>query len=140
MRGHDRKKQTSSGFEDLKRTYTCSECSGCDLANDCIKPRKNTNPTQKSIVFSPAFEEFRRQSEHNIMTDVGINYRINRSIQEEGAFAKMIDGLSYTRFRHRSMDKVVSDLTLVALGLNINKLHQKIIHNQTEIIEYKKVA
>ena len=140
MRGHDRKKQTSSGFEDLKRTYTCSECSGCDFAPACIKPRKNTNPTQKSIIFSPAFEEFRRQSEHNIMTDVGINYRINRSIQAEGAFAKMKDGLSYTRFRHRSMNKVVSDLTLVALGLNINKLHQKILHNQTEIIEYKKVA
>ena len=52
----------------------------------------------------------------------------------------MKDGLSYTRFRHRSMNRVVSDLTLVALGLNINKLHQKIIHNQTEIIEYKKVA
>lgn len=140
VRGHDRKKQTSSGFEDLKRTYTCSECSGCDFAPACIKPRKNTNPTQKSIIFSPAFEEFRRQSEHNIMTDVGINYRINRSIQAEGAFAKMKDGLSYTRFRHRSMNKVVSDLTLVALGLNINKLHQKIIHNQTEMIEYKKVA
>lgn len=65
VRGHDRKKLTSSGFEDLKRTYTCSECSGCDFTTDCIKPRKNTNPTQKSIIFSPAFEEFRRQSEHN---------------------------------------------------------------------------
>ena len=91
-------------------------------------------------MFSPAFERYRAESEANILTAEGINHRINRSIQAEGAFSKLKDGLNYKRFRHRTMNKVVSDLTLVAVALNINKLHSKILNNQTEIIDYKKTA
>lgn len=140
VRGRDRKKRTASGFEDSLKVYGCYECSDCTFSGECIKSRKNVNPTHKSITFSPAFEEYRKQSEHNIMTDTGIDFRINRSIQAEGAFAKMKDGLRYTRFRHRSMSKVVSDLTLVALGLNLNKLYSKMLNKQTGVIEYKKTA
>lgn len=140
VRGRDRKKRTASGFEDSLRVYACYECSEWRFSGECINSRKNTNPTHKSIIFSPTFKEYQRESEQNIQTNIGINYRIDRSIQAEGAFSKMKDGLSYTRFRHRSMSKVVSDLTLVASGLNINKQHQKILHNQTEMIEYQKAA
>ena len=38
------------------------------------------------------------QSEANILTNAGIDHRINRSIQAEGAFSKLKDGLGYTRF------------------------------------------
>lgn len=63
-----------------------------------------------------------------------------RTIQEmkvEG-YKKMKYDVGYTRFRHRSMNKVVADLVLVALGLNLNKLHSKSLKNQTGIIEYQK--
>ena len=140
VRGKDQKKKTSSGMEDTIRVYTCKECADCEHAQECIKPRKNMNPSQKNIMFSPAFEQYRTESESNILSSVGIDYRINRSIQAEGAFSKVKDGMKYNRFRHRSMDKVVSDLVLVALGLNINKLHSKLLNNQTEMISYKKTA
>jgi len=137
-RGKDWKKITASGFQDTIRTYTCYECENCPHASACIKARKNANPSQKSIKFSPAFEQHRMKSEQNLLTDVGIDHRINRSIQAEGAFSKLKDGLGYTRFRHRSMKKVVSDIVLVALGINLNKLHNKILCNQTGVISYKK--
>lgn len=139
-RGRDRKTKTASGFVDTVWTYTCRECEECPHASECIRTRNNVNPTHKSIQFSPSFEQHRMQSEANIMSDAGINHRINRSIQAEGAFSKLKDGLGYTRFRHRSMKKVVSDIVLVALGINLNKLHSKILNNQTEIIAYKKTA
>lgn len=139
-RGKDRKTKTASGYVDTVWTYTCRECGGCPHASECIRTRNSVSPTHKSIQFSPSFEQHRMQSEANIMSDVGINHRINRSIQAEGAFSKLKDGLGYTRFRHRSMKKVVSDIVLVALGINLNKLHSKILHNQTEIIAYKKTA
>lgn len=121
-RGKDRKTKTTSGFADIVWTYTYCE------------------PTQKSIQFSPSFEQHRMQSEANILTDAVIDHRINRSIHSEGAFSKLKDGLGYIRFRHRSMKKVVSDIVLVALGINPNKLHGKILNHQTEIIAYKKTA
>ena len=80
VRGRDRKKRTASGFGDSLRVYACYECSECTFSDKCIKSRKNTNPTHKSNIFSPTFEEYQRESEQNILTDIGINYRINRSI------------------------------------------------------------
>ncbi len=140
VRGKDQEKKTGSGFKDTIWVYTCNECQNCVYSLECIKPRKNMNPDRKRIMFSPAFERYRTESESNILSVEGINHRINRSIQAEGAFSKVKDGLNYKRFRHRTMKKVVSDLVLVALGLNINKLHSKILNNQTEIIAYKKTA
>ena len=55
-------------------------------------------------------------------------------------FSKLKDGLKYDRFRHRGMKGVISDITLMAIGINLNKLHLKMIKDQTGVIEYKKVA
>ncbi len=82
----------------------------------------------------------RKESAFNISTEEGIDERINRSIQAEGVFSKLKDGLRYDRFRHRGLKSVVSDIELVALGINLNKLHNKIQKGQTEIIRYRKPA
>lgn len=140
VRGKDQKRHTQFGYDDTLWVYTCQQCEGCPHAIKCIKSRNNTAPTRKTLKFSPVFDQQRKQSEANILSEAGVNQRINRSIQAEGAFAKMKDGVGYTRFRHRSMNKVVADMVLVALGLNLNKLHSKSLKNQTGIIEYQKTA
>lgn len=140
VRGKDRIKNTSSGFEYTIRVYTCFECKDCQYSSQCIKSRRNPNPVKKSISYSPMFEEYRKESESNLKTNEGINQRLNRSIQAEGAFSKIKDGLGYDRFRHRSMKKVVADIIMVAMGINLNKLHIKILNDQTGVIEYKKTA
>ena len=129
-----------SGFVDTLYVYKCNECMGCSYNNQCIKSKKAEGGSEKQIKFSPAFEEYRNQSRHNITTEEGIIQRINRSIQAEGMFSKLKDGLKYDRFRHRGMKGVVSDITLMAIGINLNKLHSKIIKDQTGVIEYKKTA
>lgn len=140
VRGKDSIKKTVSGFEDINRIYTCFDCKGCQYSSQCIKSRRNPDPEKKSLKFSPAFETYRKQSAANIATEDGINERLNRSIQAEGAFSKVKDGLAYDRFRRRGMKKIVADMIMVAMGINLNKLHSKIQNNQTGIIEYKKVA
>lgn len=139
-RQKDRTRKSTSGFVDTMRVYSCFECSGCEYASQCIKTRTTVSPSRKNITFSPAFEEFRKESAFNISTEEGIDERINRSIQAEGVFSKLKDGLRYDRFRHRGLKSVVSDIELVALGINLNKLHNKIQKGQTEIIRYRKPA
>lgn len=139
-RQKDRIKKYESGFEDTIRVYECYECKGCEYSMQCIKSRKNTDPWKKSIQYSPEFEKYRKESETNITTEEGINHRINRSIQAEGAFSKIKDGLGYDRFRHKGMKSTISNLRLAAIGVNINKLHIKLLNGMEGIIEYKKSA
>lgn len=138
---HLNKIVADAGYEDTVRSYCCTECSECPLNNQCIKRRKQSGQsTRKYIKFSPAFENYRRESYKNITSDEGIIERMNRSIQAEGMFSKLKDGLQYVRFRHRSMRKVITDITLMAIGININKLHSKKLKNQEGVILYKKTA
>lgn len=129
-----------SGYKDTLHSYACFECIDCPHNNQCIKSKKLEGGTSKRFQFSPAFEKYREKSNHNIKTAEGIKQRMNRSIQAEGMFSKLKDGLKYDRFRHRGMEKIVSDLTLMAIGMNLNKLHVKILKHQTGVIEYKKTA
>ena len=140
VRGKDSIKKTKSGFEDINWTYICSDCKACQYNSQCIKSKRNQDSEKKTLKFSPAFAAYRKQSQANIETEEGIKERINRSIQAEGAFSKVKDGLAYNRFRHKGMKKVVADMIMVTMGINLNKLHSKILNNQVGVIEYKKTA
>ena len=131
-----------SGYKDTIINYRCNECAGCPLIKQCIKSRKETTakPSCKSFTFSPAFEKYRQESYENITSEDGIIQRVNRSIQAEGMFSKLKDGQGYDRFRHRGLDNAVADVTLMAIGININKLHSKIKKQQEGVILYKKSA
>lgn len=139
-RDKERIRKYDSGYEDMIRVYSFDECVGCQHNSACIKSKKEEGGTKKTLQFSPAFEEYRSQSHQNITSDVGITQRLNRSIQAEGMFSKLKGGLRYDRFSRRGMKSVVSDLILMAIGINLNKLHSKICKKQTGVIEYTKTA
>ena len=136
----DKTKTYESGYKDTLHSYGCFECIDCLHNKTCIRSKKIEGGTSKSFQFSPAFEKYREESNRNIKTAEGIKQRMNRSIQAEGMFSKLKDGLKYDRFRHKGMGKIVSDLTLMAIGINLNKFHSKILKNQIGVIEYKKIA
>lgn len=136
----DKVKIYASGFRDTIRSYGCYECMCCPYNIECTKSKKLEGSPSKTFKYSPDFESYRRESYVNITTDEGIKQRMNRSIQAEGMFSKLKDGLKYDRFRHRGMKRVVSDLTLMSIGINLNKLHSKLLKRQEGIIEYTKTA
>ena len=59
-------------------------------------------------------------------SEYGIQLRVNRSIQVEGAFGITKEDLEYTRLRHRGKANVEKDLLLLAFGYNLLKLHNRI--------------
>lgn len=136
----DGTKAYPSGYLDTIRSYGCFECANCPCNIQCTKSKKLEGSSSKTFKYSPDFERYRRESHFNITTDEGITQRMNRSIQAEGMFSKLKDGMKYDRFRHRGMKKIVSDLTLMAIGINLNKLHSKLLKGQEGVIEYKKTA
>ena len=50
---------------------------------------------------------------------------MNRSIQVEGAFGVMKENMKYRRFNRRTKANARLEATLVAIGMNISKFHNK---------------
>ncbi|MET3618353.1 transposase [Peptoniphilus olsenii] len=93
--------------------------------------------SKEGIYISETVQYYREISLKNITSPEGIEERINRTIQAEGAFSKIKDGLSYKRFKHKGKSNIKSEINLLAIALNLNKLGTKIIKNNLEIIKHK---
>ena len=81
---------------------------------------------------SKKFIEQREKSRCNITSSMGILHRANRSIQVEGAFGVIKENYIFRQFLLRGNNKVTTEITLIAMAYNINKLHHKIQDNRTE--------
>ena len=86
---------------------------------------------KKRVYISKSFLEKRQESYENILSETGIRYRMNRSIQVEGAFGVLKNDYEFQRFLLRGKFKVKLEILLLSMGYNINKLHAKIQHERT---------
>ena len=124
IRCKDRKRNHKSGYISTTKVYRCFDWN-------------KDNQKTKGIYIAETFQKYREESLKNIKSDQGIEERINRSIQAEGAFSKIKSGLNYNRFHHRGKENIKSEICLLSIGLNVNKLTSKIENNNIEIIKYK---
>lgn len=130
-------RKNKGGFKSESKVYLCKNCLKCSFSDECIKYKNKSG--LKRIYVSEIFEKLRKQSEENILTKEGISERINRSIQAEGIFSYIKTGMKYSRFRHKSMEKIVSEMKLLGLSINIRKLSKKVNSNKLGFIKYKEV-
>ena len=86
------------------------------------------HPSQKkqTAVHLKNFLEKRQESYENILSEKGILYRMNRSIQVEGAFGVLKHDYGFDRFLTCGKINVKIEFLLLCMGYNINKLHAKI--------------
>ena len=77
------------------------------------------------------FLKKRQESYENILSEKGIQYRMNRSIQVEGAFGVLKNDYQFQRFLLRGKPRVRLEILLLCLGYNLNKLHAKIQNERT---------
>ena len=113
--------KSKSGYKSEVTVYECEDCVGCPYKEKCTKAKGN-----KKLYVSKKFIEQRQKSYENIMSERGILYRMNRSIQVEGAFGVLKNDYEFQRFLLRGKTKVKIEILLLCLGYNINKLHAKI--------------
>ena len=121
-----KKQKSKSGYESEVTVYECEDCTGCPCKEKCTKAKGN-----KRLYVSKSFLEKRQESYENILSETGILYRMNRSIQVEGAFGVLKDDYEFQRFLLRGKTKVKLEILLLSMGYNLNKLHAKIQNNRT---------
>lgn len=83
---------------------------------------KDKSEDFKIFEVDPTLQAYIQESESNLLSVEGIEMRVNRSIQVEGAFGIIKQDLAYERFRRRSLKKTSAEFMLVCLGFNIRKL------------------
>lgn len=118
---YDKKRKTKFGYESRSRVYACDSCEDCPHLGKCYKGKH-----VKKIQVAVKFEQYRKQSHSNILSEQGIRLRINRSIQAEGVFGVLKQDFGFRRFLTRGRMNVQTELMLLALGFNVNKLHKRI--------------
>ena len=121
-----KKQKSKSGYESEVTVYECEECTGCPHKEKCTRAKGN-----KRLYISKSFLEKRQESYENILSEKGILYRMNRSIQVEGAFGVLKHDYEFQRFLLRGKAKVKLEILLLCMGYNLNKLHAKIQKQRT---------
>lgn len=89
-----------------------------------VKPA-TVNPV-KRIEITPAYDAILAENQDRLLSDTGIQLRMNRSIQVEGAFGVLKQDLGFRRLLHRGSGNVHKMLYLLAMGFNLAKLHNRI--------------
>jgi transposase len=102
------------------QSFVCSSCEGCLQKSNCTKSSGN-----RSVTVNPKLVEYEQIARTNLQSPAGIQHRMNRSIQAEGAFGILKQNYGMDRFHRRGLKNVENEAKLVAIGFNLMKFHQK---------------
>lgn len=131
---HIRHSRTKTGYVSKKTIYKSEDCSGCPYKRDCIKGNNCKTPLEertKTLRAAKTFLKYRAEDLERILSDEGILFGTNRSIQAEGFFGDLKQDMQFRRYLSRGASNVLSESTLLAMVRNINKLHNKIQKGRT---------
>ena len=131
---HIRHNKTKTGYVSEKTIYTCENCNDCSYKSDCIKGNNCKTPLgerTKVLQVAKTFIKHRKEDLERIISDEGVLYRMNRSIQAEGPFGDIKQDMQFRRYLSKGTANVLAESTLLAIARNINKLHNKIQNGKT---------
>lgn len=131
---HIRHNKTKTGYVSEKTIYTCENCNDCSYKSDCIKGTNCKTPLgerTKVLQVAKTFIKHRKEDLERIISDEGVLYRMNRSIQAEGSFGDIKQDMQFRRYLSKGTANVLAESTLLAIARNINKLHNKIQNGKT---------
>ena len=117
-----------------KTIYKCEDCDGCSYKNECIKGNHCKTPVEertKTLQVAKTFLKHRKEDLDRILSEEGILFRTNRSIQAEGSFGDLKQDMQFRRYLSKGNANVLAESTLLAMARNINKLHNKIHNGRT---------
>ena len=127
--------KTKSGYISEKTVYGATACENCPNKHLCTKSDKG-----RTLQRAKVFADFRNKSFENITTPKGIELRMNRSIQVEGAFGVLKQDYGFRRFLTRGKENVEVEMLLLCFAYNVNKLHNKTAKNRRRTHLFEKLT
>ena len=105
----------------ITQHFRCHSCTNCKNKKECTK-----SDIGRTIQKNYVLDELRDNAKELLDSKKGIEYSKNRSIYSEGVFGILKQEYEYIRLHRRGKLKTELELTLVIIGFNINKLHNKL--------------
>ena len=102
--------------------YKVEGCNGCPFRLYCKRQMANKDEDFRIFEVQRQLAFYRQEAFENLLTPKGIEMRVNRSSQAEGAIGVVKQDMNYIRSRRVSMEKVETEHMLTYLGYNIRKL------------------
>ena len=101
--------------------YVIESCSYCRYKKYC---QGNLKEIRTYRIFDTNCDYFKMKNQvtENLLSPKGIEMRVNRSSQVEGAFGVIKQDMDYERARRRGLENVSLEFMLTCLGYNIRKL------------------
>ena len=115
--------EVKNGTPVTRAWYRCGNCRNCPQREKCCRKQDINEP--KEVIMKETFWEKRAQSLENITSERGIQLRMNRSIQVEGAFGLIKNDFGFRRFLTTGRKNVRIELLFLALGFNPKKRWMK---------------
>lgn len=125
---------SKTGYVSEKTIYKCENCDACPYKKECIKGNNCKTPLDertKTLQVAKTFLKYRQEDLERILSEEGILFRTNRSIQTEGSFGDLKQDMQFRRYLSKGTTNVLAESTLLAMARNINKLHNKIQKDRT---------
>ena len=110
---------SANGYPRELRVYSCENCQDCPFAAEC----KKSEHKERSVQVSPKGEAYKAQAKEKLLSEQGVKFRKQRSIEVETAFADIKYNMKYERFILRSLDKVYVEYGLLAIAHNLRKVY-----------------
>lgn len=129
-----RHSKSKTGYVSEKTIYKCEDCNKCPYKSECIKGNNCKTPLEertKILQVAKTFLKYRQEDLKRILSEEGILYRTNRSIQAEGSFGDLKQDMQFRRYLSKGTSNVLAESILLAMAKNINKLHNKIQKDKT---------
>ena len=102
--------------------YKVEGCMECPFSSFCKRYMANKDSDFRIFEVNVELRELIQESEENLLSVKGIEMRVNRSSQVEGAFGIIKQDFGYERFRRTGIENVSMELMLICIGFNIRKL------------------
>lgn len=112
-------------------------CKTCPLRKECMKSAA-TKYNFKTLRVDTQLDIYRANAKENIESDKGKLLRLNRSIQAEGSFALLKDGLTLRRFRVMGYKSVETEWLLFCMSANTVRFRNRLAQGKIGIpFEYQ---
>jgi len=103
-----------------KTLYECFYCDKCRQKKKCTTAKGN-----RTVTVINGYKELKQKVNKNLDSELGIELRVQRSIQVEGAFGIIKEDMKFRRFTRTLFSGIKLELNLIAIGFNLKKFHNK---------------
>lgn len=108
------------GAPHTKTRYECFYCDKCRKKKHCTTAKGN-----RTITVLNGYKKIKNKVNENLNSELGIELRVQRSIQVEGAFGIIKEDMKFRRFTRTMFSGIKLELNLIAIGFNLKKFHNK---------------